>query len=470
MNHPEGLPDNWEVAPLGEVASFTRGITFPGSAKSRVEGEGLIPCLRTANVQEKVDWDDLIYVPESFVKRPDRLIRANDILISMANSLELVGKVALIDAGPRRSTFGGFISAVRPQARIVPKFLFYILRSNELQKGMRRTASRSVNIANLALSRIGDLTVPVPPLPEQQRIVEKIERLLEQSRTAREALDRIPPLLKRFRQSVLAKAFRGELTERDPNDEPASVLLEHIRQERRRKWEEDLRAKGKDPRKAKYVEPEPPDTSGLPELPEGWMWATLDTIAEVRSGVAKGRHLSGTDIIEIPYLRVANVQSGYLDLREVKRIQIKRSELDRYGLVPGDVLFTEGGDRDKLGRGTVWQGQVNPCVHQNHIHCARPRTPDVSSHFISLSAQLPSARDYFWSVASQTVNLASVNASNLRAYFIPLPPAGEQRRIVAKIEGSFAHADAIEQAVVRVRCKAEHVDQAVLARTFRGEL
>ena len=321
--------------------------------------------------------------------------------------------------------------------------------------------------------RTGDLEalpVPLPPLPEQQRLVDKVERLLEQSQTAREALDRIPPLLKRFRQSVLTKAFRGELTERDPNDEPASVLLERIREERRRKWEKGLRMKGKDPRKAKYVGPEPPDTSGLPELPEGWVWASLDTIAEVRSGVAKGRHLSANDMIEVPYLRVANVQSGYLDLREVKRIQIRQSELDRYGLKSGDVLFTEGGDRDKLGRGTVWQGEVEPCVHQNHIHCARPRSRDVSSSFISFSTQLPVARDYFWSVASQTVNLASVNASNLRAYLIPLPPAAEQRRIVAKVEALLAQASAIVQASVKARRRVEQLDQAVLARAFRGHL
>jgi len=90
----------------------------------------------------------------------------------------------------------------------------------------------------------------LPPLPEQLRLSDKIERLFAESRTAREALAQVPALLKRFRQSVLAKAFRGELTERDSNDEPASVLLERIREERRRKWEKDLLTKGKDPKKA----------------------------------------------------------------------------------------------------------------------------------------------------------------------------------------------------------------------------
>ena len=192
-----------------------------------------------------------------------------------------------------------------------------------------------------------------PPLDEQRRIVANLEAILAQTRTAHAALERVPELLKAFRQSVLASAFRGELTERDLNDEPASVLLGRIRSERRRRWEEDLRAKGKDPARAVYEEPLAPDISKLPELPEGWVWTTLQMIADVRSGVTKGRDLSKFKTIEVPYLRVANVQAGYLDLREVKRISIKVDELDGYRLQVNDVLYTEGGDRDS--------SDVEPC-------------------------------------------------------------------------------------------------------------
>lgn len=113
--------------------------------------------------------------------------------------------------------------------------------------------------------------VPLAPLPEQHRIVKKIEALFAEARTARAALERAEPLLKKFRQAVLSAAVRGELTERNANDEPASVLVERIRNERRAKWENDLRAKGKDPTKAKFVEAEPPNTRELGELPEGWV-------------------------------------------------------------------------------------------------------------------------------------------------------------------------------------------------------
>jgi type I restriction enzyme S subunit len=178
----------------------------------------------------------------------------------------------LYEGSPDNGTylFSNFTLRLRPdKSKINPKYLAHFLASSKAEADRRKMAQDTTGLRNLKTREYLAQSLPLPPLPEQQRLVEKIERLLEQSRTAREALDSIPPLLKRFRQAVLAKAFRGELTERDPGDEPASVLLERVREERRRKWEEDLRAKGRDPRKAKYIEPDPPDTSALPELPEG---------------------------------------------------------------------------------------------------------------------------------------------------------------------------------------------------------
>lgn len=319
-------------------------------------------------------------------------------------------------------------------------------------------------------TRMKSIPVLLPPLLEQRRIVAKIEALFAQSRAAREALEAVPDLVAKFRQAVLAAAFRGELVEQAPEDDPASILLERIRAERRHKWEEDLRAQGKDPGRRTYQKPAPPDTSDLPELPEGWVWTSLDTLTEVRGGVTKGRDLSRFDTIEVPYLRVANVQSGYLDLDEVKTIQIKASELEKYRLRPKDILFTEGGDRDKLGRGTVWQGEVEVCVHQNHVFAARSYGQEVIPEWVSLASQTTYARDYFWAVARQTVNLASINMTKLKAFLVPIPPQQEQRRIVARIEALFAQADALEAAATVAHHRLEQADQAVLARAFRGEL
>ena len=452
------LPDGWEWRTLGEFCHLERGITFPASAKSTQPGENLTPCLRTANVQEKVDWDDLIYVPRSYVKSASKQLRQNDILISMANSLELVGKVSFVDDLRFASTFGGFISAIRVSDDLSPKFAFYYFRTQAAIQHLRESSNRSVNIANLSIERVKSISIPYPPLHEQEEVVAKIESLFKQSNAARVALTRAPELMSQFRRAVLASAFRGELVEPDPNDEPAASLLERVREGRASKGSRKL------------VHPEVPNTDDLPKIPKTWVWATLESLAEIRNGVTKGRDLSRFETVEVPYLRVANVQAGYLDLREVKTIKVKQTELEKIRLKPNDILFTEGGDRDKLGRGTVWRGEIDVCTHQNHIHCARLYLQDIVPDWVSLASQLSYARDYFFSVASQTVNLASLNSTQLKGVPVPLPPVNEQKRILEKVKVLFAQAEIIERAASVSLRRAEQVDQSILARAFRGEL
>src|SRR5262249_38488236 len=158
--------------------------------------------------------------------------------------------------------------------------------------------------------------------------------LRERSRRAREALSEVGPLLEQFRQSVLAAAFRGDLTAdwraAHPDVEPASELLHRIRAERRRLWEQaemaKYEAKGRKPPKNwkdRYEEPEPVDDFGLPELPNRWSWSTLETISVIQGGITLGqKKRNGVQYVNVPYLRVANVQRGYLDLSEVKMIEV----------------------------------------------------------------------------------------------------------------------------------------------------
>ncbi len=315
--------------------------------------------------------------------------------------------------------------------------------------------------------RTGDLEamlVPLPPLPEQHRLVEKIERLLAESRTAREALERVPALLKRFRQAVLAKSFRGELTERDPNDEPASVLLERIRAERRRKLEKDLRAKGKDPKKAKYVEPEPPDTSNLPELPEGWCWTNLGFVFDVYTGGTPSRKRLDYWGGDIPW-----VSSGEVAFCRIKdtREKITRAGLDNSNakLHPiGTVLLAMIGEGKTRGQSAILDVVASNNQNVSAILCSEtPVPPEYVFHW--LMARYDETRG-----GSSGGAQPALNGARVKEIPMPLAPLAEQRRIVAKIESLFAQAEAIEQAVVVAQRRAEKVDQAVLARAFRGEL
>ena len=221
---------------------------------------------------------------------------------------------------------------------------------------------RSSMFTGESLSR---LKLPIAPAREQARIVAKIDELFSELDAGVASLKRAKALLKKYRQAVLKAAVTGELTrdwrERHQGEirESGAELLQRILKARRVAWEaaelKKLRAKGKPPKddhwKQKYKEPQPPDTAGLPDLPEGWVWATLDALAEVVGGVTKDAKRESRGGLSVPYLRVANVQRGYLDLRRVKEITVDTDTVASLRLVKNDILFNEGGDIDKLGRG-----------------------------------------------------------------------------------------------------------------------
>ena len=164
--------------------------------------------------------------------------------------------------------------------------------------------------------------------------------------------------------------------------------------------------------------------------PKGWPVCSLDKLTTIRSGVTKGRVIRGY-ATDVPYMRVANVQDGKLDLREIKSIAATRDEVDRYRLAPGDILLTEGGDPDKLGRGTVWRGEIPNCIHQNHIFCIRLNGPkQLRPEFLSDLMASNLGKKYFLRAAKQTTGIASINKTQLSAFPVLLPPfeAQEQYR------------------------------------------
>jgi len=164
-------------------------------------------------------------------------------------------------------------------------------------------------------------------------------------------------------------------------------------------------------------------------VPERWDVATLGECAYVQTGVTKGRKLEGEETIELPYLRVANVQDGHLDLEEIKTIHIRESELERYRLRAGDVLLTEGGDFDKLGRGFIWSNQIPNCVHQNHVFAVRADRTVLSPEYLSFLVQSQYGKAYFLKVAHRTTHLASINSTKLKAFPVIVPTLDEQWEI-----------------------------------------
>ena len=312
----------------------------------------------------------------------------------------------------------------------------------------------------------------MPPLPEQHRIVAEIERLFTRLDASVASLERARANLRRYRASVLKSACEGTLVpteaslarEEGRDYEPGSVLLERVLAARRARWESQEKRRGK------YREPSPPDVSGLPELPEGWVWATLSQISELKGGVTKGqKYRNEQSLREVPYLRVANVQRGYLDLKQLSMIETTQETIDQLRLVPGDVLFTEGGDRDKLGRGWVWKGEVEECIHQNHVFRARLFLDGVIPEIVSWWGN-SFGQDFFSRVGKQTTNLASINLSVLSQFPVPLPPLAEQRRIVAEVERRLSVIRQSEVAVEASLARAGRLRQSILKQAFSGQL
>ncbi len=474
---PFELPQGWACSFLGDAVEIIRGITFPGSEKTKTPEKGRIACLRTTNVQDQIEWDDLLYIREQFVSREDQILMPRDIVMSMANSRELVGKVALVgEEIQQKTSFGGFLGVLRPFL-IEPRFIMALLRTPYIRNDLIDSASQTTNIANISLAKLKPLFFAIPPLAEQLRIVAKVDGLMtlcdqleNQHNNAAEAHDKLVTHLlgsltqsqnaedfnsnwlrisehfdtlftteasiDALKQTLLQLAVIGKLVPQDPNDEPASELLKRIQAEKAK-----LIAEGKI-KKDKPLAPITDEDKPF-ELPQGWQWLRLGSALDITGGVTLGRKLTGTDLVELPYLRVANVQRGHLNLDSIKTLEIRQSELSRYQLLKDDLLVTEGGDWDKVGRTATWNAEIEFCLHQNHIFRMRNLIKGLSCAWIEMYMN-SIAKAYFQAASKQTTNLASINMTQLKNCLLAIPALEEQHRIVAKVDELMATCDQLK--------------------------
>lgn len=269
--------------------------------------------------------------------------------------------------------------------KVDQRFLYHWLQERPLSGEHAKTTLPSLSKPDLE-----SYLVPLPPLAEQQAIVHVL-------RTVREAVESTEQVIGATRE--LKRSLMNHLFAYGPVsvDEAEQVLTKET-------------------------------PYGL--VPEHWNEIVLGECAYVQTGVTKGRKLNGEKTVEIPYLRVANVQDGYLDLEEIKTIHIRETELERYKLREEDVLLTEGGDFDKLGRGFVWRNQIPDCVHQNHVFAVRADAKLLLPEYLAYLVQSRYGKAYFLQVAHRTTNLASINSTKLKALPVLVPSFSEQEEIV----------------------------------------
>lgn len=206
------------------------------------------------------------------------------------------------------------------------------------------------------------------------------------------------------------------------------------------------------------------------DLHADWSLIRLKFLARLQAGVTLGKKYRDPDLVERPYLRVANVQDGRLDLADVSSIVVPERDVSRHELQPGDVLMTEGGDSDKLGRGAVWDGEISGCLHQNHVFAVRPDRRRLRPEYLAAVMGSTHGKAYFQSTAHQTTNLASTNSAKLMSFQIPLPPVEEQDQLLQELHIERDRAIRLDALLRAQRRLVTERRQALITAAVTGQL
>lgn len=422
MNAPNG----WRVALLSDVCSVgPRDPALPETA----------PFVPMDAVKVGVR-EPAYYEPRG--KRGSIRAKDNDLLFARITPCLENGKVSLLP--PSSGPTGGSTEflVVRPGTNVDPRYLYLWSLNPAVRERAKAEMTGTTGRMRLSRSALGALPFPHPPLPEQRRIVETVEEHMAHLDAADASLASAERRLSALQDGVIRSAVLGQW-----------ALGPHL--------------------------PSPLEAVGtndgeLEPLPPGWRWARLSEVADVVGGVTKDSKKQGDpNYVAVPYLRVANVQRGSLNLDTVTTIRVAPHRAAALELEVGDVLLNEGGDRDKLARGWVWEGQIPACIHQNHVFRARVRDVEIDPYFLSHAANTIGGK---WAERNgkQTTNLASISLSMIKKMPVPVPPNGQSKQIASEIalrlEGFARQSDAISVA----KRRSAVLRRAVLAAAFSGRL
>lgn len=456
------MPQSWKLATVGELYKIVSGGT-PSTKNEKYWG-GDIPWITSANIHGLKDIQPERTVTQLGIENSaTNLVPKGSIIVVTRVSL---GKVALADTD---ICFSQDSQALLPNNDVLPEYALYYLSWAAREF---KSKSRGTTISGITKKQLETLEFPLPPLPEQERIVAKLEETFTQLEAGVAELQNAKAQLKRYRAAVLKSAVEGELTRewREAHQdeiEPAKTLLSRILEERRKKWE----AEGG---KGKYKEPATPHTDDLPELPEGWAWASLEQSASfeprsIQSGPF-GSSLLHSEFQETGILAIGidNVLDGKFSMGKQHRIsQKKYGELEKYTARPLDVLITV---MATVGRCCVVPADLETAIITKHVYRISANQKLVNSYFLMycLLAESVTRHQIFGGVRGQT--RPGINKSVLVNLEIPIPPLREQERIVEKIERRMSVADEIEKELDESLVRAERLRGSVLKNAFEGKL
>ncbi|MFB7456339.1 restriction endonuclease subunit S [Streptomyces sp. NPDC056188] len=429
---PEGLPAGWARATLAELDVEVQ----PGfaSGKHNRDGDGIVH-LRPMNITRNgaIDLSDARYVKDD----SDRRVEYGDVLFNNTNSPALVGKTAWFGSLDP-AAYSNHMTRLRGPEELDSKFLAIQLHWLWSSGYFKTILNNHVNQASVARKALLATEIAVPPLPEQRRIVVEVERQVAGIDAGEAAASTALVKAAALAEQVTALGSRGCLEEVELFPVPLPKA--------------DI------------------DDGSIPDLPIGWKWSRLGEIASVVGGITKdSKRQSDPEYVEVPYLRVANVQRGQLVLDKVMAIRVSPEKAKALRLEHGDVLLNEGGDRDKLGRGWVWDGQIENCIHQNHVFRARVTGEEIHPKLLAWHAN-GFGKAWCDRNGTQSVNLASISLRKIKLLPVPIPPREIQEELVKTIELHLENVAVARTMAESALARAQDLRASLLHAAFTGAL
>lgn len=445
---PFDIPDSWEWARLENVTIYIQRGKSPKYSPIKKYPVVAQKCNQWSGFSiEKAQFID----PDTVERYTDeRILREGDLMWN-STGLGTLGRMAIYRSSANSygwAVADSHVTVIRTQEHWLNyQFAFDYFTGPSVQLVIEDQASGSTKQKELAQETVKNYLIPIPPLAEQRRIVDRVDELMPlveeygELEDTREALDAALP--DRLRKSILQMAVQGKLAPQDPADEPASALLERIREERA---ELIKQKKIKAPKGGESViyreggswyerrgksDPACIDDEIPFEIPESWTWCRLREVVDIQLGkmLDKAKNTG----MPVSYLGNANVQWGYFNLNEVKTMKLSEADLIRFKLKKGDLIVCEGG---VPGRCAIWNREED-MWYQKALHRLRPLLEEISIEYCSIFIEWAVKTNVFPSSFTGST-IKHLPARNLESWLIPLPPDSEQRRIVATVGKSVA--------------------------------
>ena len=445
---PFELPEGWEWCRLGVITEIYGRIGFRGYTKDDLVeiGEGAITLSPSNIINSKLDFSSCTYI--SWVKydeSPEIQLAKNDIVLVKTGSS--YGKSAIVDKLPEKTTLNPQFVVLK-NTKINSSYACMYLQSTHSQNLFREFVVGTA-IPTFSQKALSTLLISCPPISEQHRIVEKLNELLSFVDTIESDKTDLQKIIQQTKSKILDLAIRGKLVPQDPNDEPASVLLERISTEKeelikqgkiKRDKKESVIFKGEDNSYYEKVGSEVRCIDDeLPfEIPDNWEWVRLGSLFSHNTGKA----LNSKSQVGSPYkyITTSNLYWNRFELGNLKQMLFSESELEKCTVRKGDLLVCEGGD---IGRSAIWNYDKEIRI-QNHIHRLRPYT-DLNVNFYYYTMYLYKVTDR---INGKGIGIQGLSSNQLHTLPLPLPPLSEQQRITAKIKALFDILDSIENALI----------------------